>query len=146
MGGDNNDANANVLDYTKVDVWMLGCSLFAMHYGASPFECEFHRSNGKIKIVDCTQLRVLGAIPYPPSNTAPSQWYSTDLKDLIGWMLTQHREQRPTLLQVMARVDALLQQQQGITTTNSNKNNNNNGTSLMEESDPIDVLMNRNVV
>jgi serine/threonine kinase 16 len=147
MGGDNNDANANVLDYTKVDVWMLGCTLFAMHYGASPFECEFHRSNGKIKIVDCTQLRVLGAIPYPPSNTAPSQWYSTDLKDLIGWMLTQHREQRPTLLQVMARVDALLQQQQqGTTTTNSNNNNNNNGTSLMEESDPIDVLMIRNVV
>jgi serine/threonine kinase 16 len=137
--------DASVLDYTKVDVWMLGCTLFAMHYGASPFECEFHRSNGKIKIVDCTQLRVIGAIPYPPSTTAPSQWYSTDLKDLIGWMLTQNPEQRPTLLQVMARVDALLQQKhQGTTTTNSN--NKNIDSSLMEESDPIDVLMNRNVM
>ena len=33
------------LDYTKVDVWGLGCSLFAMLYGASPFECEFTRNN-----------------------------------------------------------------------------------------------------
>ena len=31
------------LDLFKCDVWSLGCLLFAMLYGYSPFECEFVR-------------------------------------------------------------------------------------------------------
>ena len=47
------------LDYTKVDVWMLGCTLFAIFYGASPFECEFSRSQVK-KLIDlnCKRQRL----------------------------------------------------------------------------------------
>ena len=113
------------LDFAKVDVWSLGCVLYGMLYGASPFECEYNRSNGQIKIVDCTQLRVIGSLPFPPPHTAPSNWYSQDLThDLIPWMLTQDRTKRPTLIQVIARVDSFLQ----------------------EDTDTIDVLINRNVM
>ena len=107
------------LDYTKVDVWSLGALLFAMLYGASPFESEFHRSTGQLKIVDCSQLRVLGGVNFPPSHTPPAQWYSPPMKELIQWMLTADRTHRPSLVQVLARVDSILHQ----------------------DSDPMDVLL-----
>jgi serine/threonine kinase 16 len=37
----------------QVDVWNLGCLLFGMMYGSSPFEVEFRR-DGTIPIVECT--------------------------------------------------------------------------------------------
>jgi serine/threonine kinase 16 len=112
------------LDYTKVDVWMLGCTLFALMYGASPFECEFHRttsnhhhhhhhgstaasSSSSIKIVDCNQLRVLGNLPKPPTDSAAATWYSQELVQLVEWILHKDRHQRPTLDQVQARVDEM---------------------------------------
>mmetsp|Transcript_12008 Transcript_12008/g.22532 ORF Transcript_12008/g.22532 Transcript_12008/m.22532 type:complete len:387 (-) Transcript_12008:183-1343(-) len=59
------------LDYGKVDVWSLGCVLFGMMHGSSPFEVEFVRGGeeeevGWVKIVECTQLKVLGEVPFPP--------------------------------------------------------------------------------
>jgi serine/threonine kinase 16 len=63
-----NSTNQLVLDYCAVDVWSLGCTLHAIMYGASPFECEFVVSsniNSGIKIVDCTHLSIIGNIPTP---------------------------------------------------------------------------------
>ncbi|CAJ1947749.1 unnamed protein product [Cylindrotheca closterium] len=113
------------VDYTKVDVWSLGCTLFAILFGASPFECEFTRNRrsmmgsptqnqqqqhqgAPIKIVDCTQLRVLGSIPKPPPNTAVEKWYSPQVLDLIEFILEKDRLKRPTLAQVQMRVKAVL--------------------------------------
>ncbi|KAL3938440.1 MAG: hypothetical protein SGBAC_006658 [Bacillariaceae sp.] len=110
------------IDYTKVDVWSLGCTLFAILFGASPFECEFTRNRrplmgspkaqqqqgAPIKIVDCTQLRVLGTIPKPPPNTAVEKWYSPQVFELIEFILEKDRIKRPTLAQVQMRVKALL--------------------------------------
>ena len=98
-----------IVDFRKVDVWSLGCTLFAILYGASPFECEF-RSSG-IRIVDCTSLRILGSLPQVPDDM--QQWYSTDVMALITYMLTQDRTARPGLDQVMTEVERLIEQQGG---------------------------------
>jgi serine/threonine kinase 16 len=106
--GNGNDGNDDDLDYTKVDVWSLGCTLFAILYGASPFECEFNsRNNGRIRIVDCSPLRVLAKVPSPPPDSPPSKWYSPEIRQLIEWMLQKDRHERPTLAQVQARVGDL---------------------------------------
>ena len=127
------------LDYTKVDVWSLGCTLFAILYGASPFECEFIRtdtrrhnhhhhhhhhhhhgggggggSGAPIKIVDCSQLRVLGNIPKPLPTTTVAKWYSPQIIELIEFILQKDRLKRPTLEQVQIRVQALLKGEDNI--------------------------------
>ena len=44
----------------KCDVWSLGCLVYALHFGWSPFEVEYDRRNGQgLRYVDCTHLRVL---------------------------------------------------------------------------------------
>jgi serine/threonine kinase 16 len=104
----------DVLDYTKCDVWMLGCVLFATLYGASPGECEFSLSTGQLRIVECTHNKVLGPIPKPPDDAPTSKWYSSQMKELMGWMLNQDRHRRPTLGQVQIRVQSLLQQRSDV--------------------------------
>ena len=96
------------LDYTKVDVWSCGCVLFAILFGASPSESEFHRKTGRLQIVDCTQLKVLQSIPKPPVDSPVAKWYSSDLMKLLEWILNQDRHQRPTIAQVQARVNFML--------------------------------------
>lgn len=98
------------VDFRAVDVWSLGCTLFAILYGASPFECEFVRTSG-IRIVDCTSLRILGDLPKMPEEL--QQWYSAETMELIKRMLTQDRMQRPSLEQVIANVERLIEQQGG---------------------------------
>jgi serine/threonine kinase 16 len=101
------------LDYTKVDVWSLGCTLFAVLYGASPSESEF-RTNGHLRIVECSQLKVLKAsLPEPPAHSPVASWYSLDTHQLVQAMLTQDRHKRPTLTVVKDKLQALIQQQGG---------------------------------
>jgi serine/threonine kinase 16 len=101
------------VDFTKVDVWMLGATLHAMMYGASPFECDFSRS-GDIQIVECTHLSVLGKIPQPPPNTAVSKWYSDDIRtELIEPMLQHDPKHRPTLQQLMETTAQLIENKGG---------------------------------
>jgi serine/threonine kinase 16 len=98
------------VDFCAVDVWSLGCTLFAILFGASPFECEFVRTSG-IKIVDCTSLRILGDLPRMTPEI--EKWYSTETMNLIQRMLTQDRMKRPTLNQVIDTVERLIEQQGG---------------------------------
>jgi len=101
-----------VLDYRKVDVWMLGCTLFAILFGASPGEVEFSRATGKLMIVDPSHNKVLGAMPWPNDETPPARWYSKDVKELLEWILTQSRCDRPTVKQVRGKVREILSHQQ----------------------------------
>lgn len=100
------------LDYDRVDVWSLGCTLFGMLYGASPTECNF-RADGRLQIVECTQLKVLAGMPTPVSGSPPANWYSADIQALTAEMLTQDRHQRPTLTVVMEKIEVLIRQQGG---------------------------------
>ena len=88
------------IDYAKVDVWSLGCTLFAMLFGASPYESEFGRTS--LRIVECTQLRILGDWKRPPEPW--SQWYGSQTLELIEWMLTKDRLKRPSLEAVLERL------------------------------------------
>jgi serine/threonine kinase 16 len=97
------------VDFCKVDVWSLGCTLHAILYGASPFECEFRQ--GDIRIVDCTSLRILGELPKLPE--ALQQWYSPDVMALITEMLTQDRMKRPGLEKVRTQVESIVEKQGG---------------------------------
>ena len=111
--GDGNEVvdHESVLDYRKVDTWMLGCTLFAILFGVSPGECEFSRSTGQLLIVDPTHNKVLGKMPpWPNDETPSSRWYSSDAKQLLEWILTKDRGDRPTVKQVRRRVRELLSQ------------------------------------
>jgi len=98
----------DTLDYRAVDVWSLGCTLHALLYGASPFECEFNARHG-IRIVDCTHLSVLGNIPTPKPPL--SLWYSNDIRTLLlEPMLRQDRHQRMSLAEAIAVTERLIVQ------------------------------------
>jgi serine/threonine kinase 16 len=96
------------LDYSLVDAWSLGCTLFAILFGASPFESQFSRTTGKIRIGDCNQLSVLSDIPRPEKTTPPSLWYSKDVWNLLEFMLEKDRAKRPSLSMIQIRVSSLL--------------------------------------
>jgi serine/threonine kinase 16 len=111
VDGDEVFHHESVLDYRKVDVWMLGCTLFAILFGASPGESEFSRSTGQLLIVDPSHNKMLGQMPPWPSTEMPSaRWYSAELKELLAWILTKDRGDRPTVKAVRRRVREILSQ------------------------------------
>jgi serine/threonine kinase 16 len=109
-----------ILDYRAVDVWSLGCTLHAIMYGASPFECEFigpsnHNGNNApviqksaFKIVDCTHLSILGNVPVP--KYAPiSLWYSNTIrKELLMPMLQPIPNERPELSTIIHVIEQMI--------------------------------------
>jgi len=95
----------------KVDVWSCGCLLFGIMYGASPFEIEF-RQSGSVRIVDCTHLRVLGGkVPHAPASREVAHKYSHMIHELVDWILTVDRRERPTIEDVLKRVEGMLTRQ-----------------------------------
>jgi serine/threonine kinase 16 len=101
----------------KIDVWSCGCLLYGMMYGTSPFEMEF-RHDGSVKVVECTHLRVLGGkLPHVPAKKASLCNYGQELLELIEWILTVDRTERPTIDEVCDRVEIMLKS----TTTTSTR-------------------------
>ena len=112
----------------RIDVWSLGCVLFAMMYGVSPFECEFRGE--KTVVVDCSHLRVLGNIPTPGHHTALANRYGPDLIQLVKWMVTKDRTLRPTIEEVTERLNTL-QKQFGSTRTMQQRKSNFKGDNFV---------------
>ncbi|KAF9428489.1 hypothetical protein BGZ94_002198 [Podila epigama] len=85
----------------KVDIWSLGCTLYAMAYGTSPFETNQINQGGSIA------LAVLnGTVRFP--TTGQQDRYSNEFRDLIKAMLVVDPANRPDIHEVIERVDALL--------------------------------------
>jgi len=100
------DVSSDACLDAKVDVWALGCLLFALMFGYSPFEVEFSeggREGGRPRVVECTFLRVIGKVPWPVRHG-----YTEGLVGMVGWILQQDPEKRPGVGEVLARVEGLL--------------------------------------
>lgn len=105
-------------------VWSLGCTLFALVYGYSPFECEFgSRPPHAPFVVDCTHTRVIGRVPFPPAGAAhrgelqpraaavdapPHSAHpptgSQPFRELVMYCLTQDPTKRPHVADVLQRL------------------------------------------
>ncbi|OAX42189.1 protein kinase [Rhizopogon vinicolor AM-OR11-026] len=93
------DVKTGVALDERVDIWSLGCTLFALAYSHSPFEnTQTTEQGGSIA------MAVLNA-QYKHPNSA----YSQGLKDLIDSMLKVNPKDRPNIHQVIAMTDRVLQ-------------------------------------
>lgn len=95
------DVKTNTELDEKVDIWSLGCTLYAMAYGESPFETSINEGGSMA-------LAVLGAKFKFPSDS--NKGYSEGLKNLINQMLTVEPNDRPDIHKVIELVDTLLEQ------------------------------------
>ncbi|CAG8586494.1 12519_t:CDS:2 [Funneliformis caledonium] len=96
------DVKTNVALDEKVDIWSLGCTLYAMAYGKSPFENSMNEQGGSIA------LAVLNAQVRFPS--VEQDKYSPEFRDLISDMLIVDPKDRPNIHHVISKVDAQLEQ------------------------------------
>ena len=85
----------------RTDVFSLGATLYAMAFYYSPFECTFQENTQTV--VECSHLRVIGGAQFPTDT-----FYSPGFIELIQWMLTIEPRKRPTVHQVLAKVNAML--------------------------------------
>lgn len=84
----------------KVDIWSLGCTLFAMAYGESPFEMTINQQGGTMA------LAVLNRQFYfPPSK---KDLYSKQLQDLISFMLNTDPHTRPDIDRIIKAIDRII--------------------------------------
>ncbi|KAK7033383.1 Pkinase-domain-containing protein [Favolaschia claudopus] len=84
----------------KVDIWSLGCTLFAMAYSHSPFEnTQITEQGGSIA------MAVMNAQYKHPANSA----YSQGFKDLVDSTLKADPKDRPDIHKVIEMTDRVLQ-------------------------------------
>ncbi|CAM9664159.1 unnamed protein product, partial [Choristocarpus tenellus] len=82
------DVGSDALLDARTDVWSLGCLLFALGFGFSPFECEFG-PHGEVRVVECSFLRVIGQVTFPSKVN-----FSKGFCDLILLALNQDPSKR----------------------------------------------------
>ncbi|KAL4559356.1 hypothetical protein LXL04_031494 [Taraxacum kok-saghyz] len=84
----------------RTDVWSLGCTLYAIMYGVSPFEYALGESGGSL------QLAVMNAqIKWP---TTPKPSYPDALNQFVSWMLKPQPTVRPRIHDIIIHVDKLI--------------------------------------
>lgn len=80
----------------------MGCLLYAMAFGYSPFESQVTK-NDEIQITECSYLRVIGRIQFPIKHP-----YSQFFIGLIQNMLSQDPEYRPDTQDLISNLDVEL--------------------------------------
>lgn len=86
-----------VLD-EKVDVWSLGCTLFAMAYGESPFEMTINQQGGTMAL----------AVLNRQFNFPPGKMYSKTFQDFISWILKTDPKARPSIQALIKALNRML--------------------------------------
>ncbi|KAF9623534.1 hypothetical protein IFM89_003324 [Coptis chinensis] len=84
----------------RTDVWSLGCTLYAIMYGVTPFEYVLDESGGSL------QLAVVNAqIKWP---SGPNPQYPEPLHQFVKWMLQPQASIRPRIDDIIIHVDKLI--------------------------------------
>ena len=86
----------------KLDVWSLGCVLFAITYGLGFSPYEMNWNNNEPVPCQVSMSAVINAVRIP---TVVEQMYSKELKHVIEWMLTVDLKHRPKLPAVIDALD-----------------------------------------
>lgn len=84
----------------RTDIWSLGCTLYAIMYGVSPFEYSLGESGGSLQLAAMS-----GQIKWPEG---PKKPYLDSLHQFVLWMLKPQVELRPFIDDVILHVDKLL--------------------------------------
>ncbi|MQM07971.1 hypothetical protein Taro_040817 [Colocasia esculenta] len=84
----------------RTDVWSLGCTLYAIMYGVSPFEYALGESGGSL------QLAVMNVQIKWPAGPEPS--YPEQLRQFVVWMLQPQPTVRPRIDDIVLHVDKLI--------------------------------------
>ncbi|CDO98513.1 unnamed protein product [Coffea canephora] len=84
----------------RSDIWSLGCTLYAIMYGVSPFEYALGESGGSL------QLAIVNAqIKWPAGPNPP---YPEALHQFVTWMLQPQPTVRPRIDDIIIHVDKLI--------------------------------------
>lgn len=82
----------------RVDIWSLGCTLFALMYSTSPFEMQTAESGASLSLAIMN-----GQYRFPATPE-----YSEGLKDIVKKCLTVDPEQRPFIKEIIEETKKLI--------------------------------------
>lgn len=92
--------SSGAIDYRKADVWSLGCTLYHIMYGASPFQVAVDQSGASLPlaVLNCS-------VPWPKDQKAQ---YPPQLHDLVMFCLAVDPRRRPTVEEVIERLQSVM--------------------------------------
>jgi len=99
------DTPSETLLDERTDIWALGCTLYAIMYGMSPFEYALNEQGGSLHLAI-----ISGVVKWPPG---PSPPYPESLHLFVKRMVNPSVESRPSIQDVCLHVDELIEEFSG---------------------------------
>jgi serine/threonine kinase 16 len=88
----------------RVDMWSLGCTLYALAFGYSPFECTFSEETGAVHVEKCSFLRVINGVVFPPRVSRDK--FSSNFRKLIKDLTHKTASKRPSVNGLLLRTES----------------------------------------